>query len=256
MRRTLSVLEFYLVGYRRTWRGSVFGSFLLPVLYVLGFGLGVGHFVDLGGRLGPVRYLDYLVPGILAATAAQVAFGESAWPVLSRFQWIRTYYAMVAAPLRIIDILGGSLLFVLLRLVLTTTVFLLVTTVFGAVHSGWALTVPVVCALLGLAVAGPVYALAARVETDSYFPLLMRFVIIPMTLFSGVYFPIAALPHAVRWLAYASPLWHAVDLCRAATLRGIHLPWATVLGHLAYLSGWAGLGFWLAIRAFRRRLAV
>jgi lipooligosaccharide transport system permease protein len=256
MRRVLSVLEFYLVGYQRTWRGSVFGSFLLPVFYVMGFGLGVGHFVDLGGRLGPVRYLDYLVPGILAATAMQVAFGESAWPVLSRFLWIRTYHAMVAAPLRIVDILGGSLLFVLLRLVLTTVVFLLVTTLFGAVHSAWALAVPVVCALLGLAVATPVYALSARVDTDSYFPLLMRFVIVPMGLFSGVYFPIAALPGAVRWLAYASPLWHAVDLCRAATLRGVDLPWPIVLGHLAYLGAWAGLGFWLALRAFQRRLAI
>src|SRR3989440_681132 len=90
----------------------------------------VRHFLDLGGQLGSVRYLDYLVPGMVAATATQVAFGESAWPILSRFRWIRTYHAMVAAPLRIVDILGGGLLFVVLRLTLTTTVFLLVTVAF------------------------------------------------------------------------------------------------------------------------------
>jgi len=255
MRPALSVLEFHLVGYRRTWRGSLLGSFVLPVLYVLGFGVGVGHFIDLGGQLGSVRYLDYIVPGMVAATAAQVAFGESAWPVLSRFVWIRTYRAMVAAPLRIVDILAGSLLFVLFRLALTTVMFLIVTVAFGAVHSFWALTVPVVCGLLGLAVATPIFALAATVDIDSYFPLVGRFLIIPMMLFSGVYFPISGLPEATRWLAYGSPLWHAVDLCRTATLGG-SLPWLTVLGHLAYLGALAALGFGLALRAFRRKLAV
>lgn len=256
MRPALYVLEFFLVGYRRTWRGSLLGSFVLPVLYVLGFGLGVGYFIDLGGQLGTVRYLDFLVPGMVAATAAQVAFGESAWPVLSRFLWVRTYRGMVAAPLRIVDILGGSLLYVVFRLALTTVVFLVVTVAFGAVHSVWALTVPVVCALLGLAIATPVFALAATVDIDSYFPLVGRFLIIPMTLFSGVYFPIAGLPGPMRWLAYASPLWHAVDLCRAATLGGTHLPWLTVLGHLAYLGVLAAFGFWLAMGAFRRKLTV
>lgn len=255
MRPALSVLEFFLVGYRRTWRGSVLGSFVLPVLFVLGFGIGVGHYVDLGGRLGPIRYRDYIVPGMLAATAMQVAFGESSWQVLSRFIWIRTYHAMVAAPLRIVDILGGSLLFVLLRLVLTTVAFLLITTLFGAVHSVWALTIPLTCALLGLAIAAPVFAFAARVRDDSYFALLMRVVLIPLGLFSGVYFPISALPPVLHTLAYLSPLWHAVDLCQAATLPGVHLSGLTIVGHLAYLSAWAALGSWLAWRMFRRRLA-
>jgi lipooligosaccharide transport system permease protein len=161
---------------------------------------------------------------------------------------------MVAAPLRIVDILGGSLLFVLLRLVATTAVFLTVMVLFGAVHSVWALTVPVTCAVLGLTVAGPVFALAARVEIDSYFPLIARFVIVPMALFSGVYFPITTLPIGLRWLAYASPLWHAVDLCRAATLPGTGPSWPMVLGHVAYLGAVAAFGFWLAMRAFRRRL--
>jgi lipooligosaccharide transport system permease protein len=252
----LPVLEFFLVGYRRTWRGSVLSSFVMPVLFVLGFGIGVGHYVDLGGRLGPVRYLDFIVPGMLAATALQVAFGESSWPVMSRFQWIRTYHAMVNAPVRIVDILGGSLLFVLFRLLMTTVVFLAVTALFGAVHSAWAVTVPLVCGLLGVAVAAPIYAFAATIDTDSYLALLARFVVLPLGLFSGVYFPISALPGAVRWLAYASPLWHAVDLCRAATLPGVHLSVPMVLGHLAYLAALAAAGFWLAWRVFRRRLAI
>jgi len=254
--RALAVLEYHLTGYRATWRGSLLGSFVLPVLYLLGFGLGVGHFVDAGGHLGQVSYLDFIVPGMLASTAMNLAFGESAWPVLSRFRWIRTYHSMVASPLRVVDLVSGALLYVLFRLVVTISVFLGVTVAFGAVHSLWAITVPAVCALLGLAVAMPVHAFAARVDIDSYFPLLMRFIVVPLGLFSAVYFPLSGLPLVVQRLAWVSPLWHAVELCRAATLTGAGLSWTTVLGHLAYLGAWAGAGFWLAVRSFASRLAV
>jgi lipooligosaccharide transport system permease protein len=252
----LAVLESYLVNYKRTWRGTTLGSFVLPVLFMLGFGLGVGHFVDAGGRLGQVRYLDFIVPGQVAAGALNLGFFESAWPVLSRFQWIRTYHAMVAAPLRVVDILGGELLFIVVRLVSASAVFLGIAAVFGAVHSWWTLAVPLVCALLGMAVAAPSHAFAARVDNDSYFMLLIRFMVIPAALFSGVYFPIAALPEVLRWLAYVFPLWHAVDLSRAATLPGAHLSVLVIAGHLAYLSLWVAAGFWLAMRAYRRKLVI
>jgi lipooligosaccharide transport system permease protein len=250
-----AVLAYHLTGYRATLRGSLLGSFVLPVLYVLGFGVGVGHFVDLGGRLGSVRYLDYIVPGLFAITAVNIAFGESAWPVLSRFRWIRVYHAMVTTPLRIADLVGGAALYVLVRLVTTTTVFLGVTAAFGAVHSWWSLTVPAVCALLGLAVGLPVHAFAACVDHDGYFALLMRLVVVPLGLFSAVFFPLSALPTALQWLARFSPLWHAVELCRAATLD-TGLSWPVALGHVAYLAAWAGAGFWLSVVTFRRQLTV
>jgi lipooligosaccharide transport system permease protein len=253
MAPTLAVLEGYLGVYRRTWRGSVLGSFVLPILFMVGFGMGVGHFVDAGGRLGQVRYLDYIVPGQIALAALNVGTFESLWPVLSGFEWTRTYHSLVATPLRIVDILGGDLLFILLRLLTTSAIFLAVAAVFGAVHSPWAVAVPFVGALLGLAVATPTHAFSARVTSESYFSLLLRFGLIPLGLFSGVYFPVSALPAGLRPLAYASPLWHATEISRAATL-GIPLSALALLGHLAYLGAWFGLGFWLAVRAFRRRL--
>jgi lipooligosaccharide transport system permease protein len=258
-----SVLEFDLVGYRRTWRGSMLSSFVLPVLFVIGFGFSVGHYVDAGGKLGAVRYLDYIVPGMLASTAMQIAFFESSWPIMSRFQWIRTYHAMVATPLRVVDIVAGDLMFMLFRIVTTTTVFLLVLVglgaarpSWGAVHSWWTVATVPICGLLGLAVAAPVFAYAAKMQTDSYFPLLQRFVVIPMSLFAAVFFPVTSLPVQIRWLAYVSPLWHGVELCRAATLPRFGLSGLAIAGHLLYLAAWAGLGFWLAVRSYQRRLAV
>ncbi|HEX8347755.1 MAG TPA: ABC transporter, partial [Actinoplanes sp.] len=111
MSPTLAVYEYHMVGYRRTWRGSVMYSFVLPLLTMLGFGVGVGAYVDRG--IGGVPYLDWIVPGLIASTAMQVAVGESTWPVLGNFEWMRVYFAQAAAPLRVVDILGGHLGFVL-----------------------------------------------------------------------------------------------------------------------------------------------
>jgi lipooligosaccharide transport system permease protein len=249
---TLPVFEYYLVGYRRTWRGSVFSSFVLPLLTVLGFGVGVGAYVTRG--VEGVPYLDWVVPGLLASTAVQTAFGEGTWPVFGNFEWMRVYFAQAAGPLRVTDILGGHLAFVVFRAGLSTAAFLVVAGAFGVLHSPWAAATLPLAVLLAAAIGAPTFAYSASVHSDSYLMLLMRFAVLPMSLFSGVFFPVASLPTVLRWLAYASPLWHGVELCRDATLG--RPPGGSLAWHLAYLVAWAAAGWWLAHRVFRRRLVV
>ena len=248
----LAVFEYHLVGYRRTWRAGVFSSFLLPTLAVLGFGMGVGAYIDRG--VGGVSYLEWIVGGLLASTALQVAIGESTWPVFGNLQWTKIYFAQRSAPLRVNDIVAGHLAFVLFRVLASIAAFLLVTGVLGALRSPWAVLALPVAALLTLAVATPGFAYAAVVDTDSWLAMLSRFAVIPMTLFAGVFFPVESLPLVLRWVAYATPLWHAVDLCRAAVL-GVAPQWS-VAGHLCYLAVWAAAGWLLARRAFARKLVV
>jgi lipooligosaccharide transport system permease protein len=251
MTPTLAVLEYHLVGYRRTWRGSALSSFVLPLLTVLGFGVGVGSYV---APIDGVPYLEWLVPGLIASTAVNVAIGDSSWPVLGNFEWIKIYYAQAAAPLRVVDVLGGHLAFVLFRVLVSGTAFLAVAALFGAVPSPWALASLPAVVLLGLATAPATMAYSASIKSDSYLALLYRFAVIPMSLFSGVFFPIESLAAMLRALAYALPLWHGVDLIRAATL-GVPPAWSTS-GHLIVLAGWAAVGWLLALRQFRRRLVV
>jgi lipooligosaccharide transport system permease protein len=252
MTATLSVLGYHLTSYRRIWRSSVLSSFVLPLLTMLGFGVGVGAYVR--GGVGGVPYLDWLVPGLIASTAMQIGIGDSTWAVRGGFEWRRIYIGQAAAPLRIADIVDGHLAFVLFRVLTSCAAFLLIATAFGTMHSWWALTTLPVAALVGLAVAAPTFAYSATISSDSYLAILGRLGVIPMSLFSGVFFPVEQLPAVLRWIAYALPLWHGVDLSRAATL-GVAPDWP-VAGHLAYLAAWSVAGWWLAIRAFSRRLVV
>jgi len=246
------VLEHRLTYLRRTWRGSILSSLVLPVLFLLGMGVSVGSYVDRGGLLG-VPYLDYIAPGLLCSTALQIAVGESMWPILGSFEWHRTYHAMRATPLGSADIVGGELAFLLVRVGLPATSFLVVMVLFGVTHSWWALTVVPVAVLLALAVSGPILAYSASVKSDNMFALMYRFAIIPMTLFAGVFFPVSSMPLAARWIAYLSPLWHGIELARYATLG---LPSAlSIWVHLGYLGVWTVGGYRLARWRFAKRLA-
>jgi lipooligosaccharide transport system permease protein len=73
-------------------------------------------------------------------------------------------------------------------------------------------------------------------------------------LFSGVFFPVSQLPEALRWVAYATPLWHGVDLVRALTTGDVGF--ASAVGHIGYLAAFAIVGFVVALRIYRRKLEV
>ncbi|WP_249997430.1 ABC transporter permease [Actinoplanes sp. M2I2] len=252
MAAALSVLEYHLVNYRRTWQSSALSTLVMPLLTVLGFGVGVGAYVSSG--VDGVPYLDWIVPGLIASTALQAAVGEATWPVLSYFEWIKVYFAQAAAPLRVVDILGGHLAFMLFRVLVTSTAFLAVAAAFGTLHSWWAPLTLVVSLVVGLAVAAPTVAYAAGITSDSYLIILMRFAVLPMSLFSGVFFPVESLPEVLRWVAYAFPLWHGVELSRDATL-GTAPGWMGLV-HAACLVAWCAAGFLLAHSRFRRRLVI
>jgi lipooligosaccharide transport system permease protein len=200
-----------------------------------------------------VPYLDYIAPGLLASTALQVAIGETTWPVLSGFEWNRMYHGMHATPLRPRDIAAGEALFVGLRVASSAAAFLAVMAAFGTVHSWWGVAALPAAVLTGLAVTGPLLAFSSTIKSDGMFALLYRLAVIPMTLFAGVFFPVDQLPLVARWVAYASPLWHGVELCRAATLG-----WPTALpisAHALYLGVWAVGGLLLAQARFTKRLS-
>lgn len=252
----LRVYEHQALVYRRTWHGSIFSSFLNPVLYLAAMGVGLGSYVDRSGgaspALGGASYLVFLAPGLLAAAAMQTAAGESTWAVMGAIKWDRTYHAMLATPIAIPDLVVGHLSWVATRLLIVATVFLGVMAVFGATRSPAAFLAIPAAVLTGLAFAAPITAFAATQENDSGFNAVFRFGVIPLFLFSGTFFPVSQLPAIVQPIAWATPLWHGVELCRSLAL-GTGEP-LVLGGHAAYLAVLAGIGVGLALLTYRRRL--
>ncbi|MGI8695075.1 MAG: ABC transporter permease [Mycobacteriales bacterium] len=246
---------YWALQYRRTWRGTVVSSVVNPVLFLAAMGVGLGGLVNRGGHhasLGGVGYLQYLAPGLLAATCMQIGAGEATYPVLVSMKWSKSYHAALATPLSPLDVLLGHLGWIGVRVLQTAAIYLGVMAAFGAAHSPLVLLALPVGVLTGLAFAAPVMAFTASLDKDSGLAALNRFVLIPMFLFSGTFFPVGQLPQGLRYVAYATPLWHGVDLSRSLALGTASVGMSVV--HVGYLAVWLVVGTAVAARVYRRRL--
>lgn len=253
----LRVWEASLAVYRPVWRSNVISTLIQPLLYLLGMGVGVGSLVDRSAAsaevLGGVGYLAFVAPALLATTAMTAGSSESTWPVLEGFTWSRRYRAMGATPLSPADLVGGLALWHATRLAMAAGGVALALTLFDDTRRGGLVPAVAFAVLTGLAFSLPLSAWSATRRTELSFPAIQRFVVIPMFLFAGAFYPVTQLPAWLRPLAWATPLYHGVSLCRGAVLGTLGVGEAA--GHLAVLVAVAAAGLAACRWAFARRLA-
>jgi len=251
------VFEHRYLAYRRTFRASIFSSFLSPILFLTAMGIGLGSYVSDSAAIGGVPYLVFLAPGLLAATAMQSASFEATFPIMAGLVWNRIYHAMYATPITPPEIALGNILWFGARLLLISTVFTVVIVLFGAAISPWIVLAIPVAALTGLAFATPIAAFSATQRTPDRFAAIFRFGITPLFLFSGTFYPVESLPAVVQPLAWITPLYHGVALARGLSLGTVGtsaLPPALALLHLAVLIGFIAVGSLLTIRTVSAKL--
>ena len=249
------VFEYKALVYRRVWRGSLFSTFLSPILFLAAMGVGLGSFVDQGSAiasLGGVSYATFLAPGLLAAQGMQTAASESTWTVMGGFVWDRTFHGMFATPVSVAGIVVGHLAWVAARLTLVATAFFVVMLAFGFVASPAGVLGIGASVLTGMAFAAPITAFSASQKNDQGFNVIFRFFITPLFLFSGTFFPIEQLPALIRPIAWLTPTYHGVAIARGLSLGTLDPLGALV--HLAVLGAYIAVGVGWALIAFRRSL--
>jgi lipooligosaccharide transport system permease protein len=254
--RSVRALRCWLLTYRRTWRASVWSSVLGPLFYLGAMGYGLGSLVDKNGTaaLGGVSYVVFVAPAVLAVQAMNTGLSGALFPVFGAVRWNAIYLAARATLLSPADIFRGHLLFMGLRIALNSACFVVIMAALGLVRSAWAVLLLPAAVLLGVAFASvtAAWTITLRHETTMNYPI--RFGAIPLMLFSGTFFPVSRLPGWAQPVAYATPLWHGVGLCRALSLGDVDAGSAAI--HVGYLAAMTALGLWAGARTYRRRLYV
>jgi lipooligosaccharide transport system permease protein len=99
-------------------------------------------------------------------------------------------------------------------------------------------------------------AVASKLTGDpaATYSTIFRFVIMPLYLFSGTFFPIERLPEVLQLVAWATPLYNGVALTRDLVL-GLAQPLPS-LAHLGVLLAYVSVGMFLARRNLYRRMVV
>jgi lipooligosaccharide transport system permease protein len=250
------VIEHRALLYRRTFRASLFASFGMPVLFLTAMGLGLGGYVNRNPdpTLQGLTYLQFLAPGLLAASVMQAGSFEASFPILGGLQWNKVFHAMFATPIRAADIAYGNAVWIGLRLTLIATVFAIVIVAFGASRSPLMVLAIPVAVLTGLSFSNALMAFTATQRTPDKFAAIFRFGITPLFLFSGTFYPVENLPEIIRPIAWISPLWHGVDACRMLMLDTVGRDPGLFVVHIGVLVALAGIGLMLAARTFEARL--
>jgi lipooligosaccharide transport system permease protein len=249
IRRPQRMVERSIMTYRRGWLVLVTG-FFEPLFYLLSIRIGLASLVgdvETGGILVP--YDQFVAPGLMAASAMNGAVFDSTMNVFFKIKISKTYDAVLTTPMTAADIALGEISFAVLRGALYSTAFMLTMWALGMVQSPWIVLAVPACVLIGFAFAAVGMALTTFMRTWEHFEYVPA-ITLPLFLFSATFYPLSQYGN-FAWAVQLSPLYHGVELVRAANLGR----WdATIPVHVAVLVGLTVAGAIVAARRIERLL--
>ena len=234
--------------FKRIFPESIAVNFLEPVIYLLAMGFGIGAYLT---TIGDMPYLVFVATGLVTTSAMFGATFECTYNAYVQMYYEKAYDAVITTPLMVEDVVVGEILWGASRSVLYGSVFLVVITLFGTVRSPLALLMPVLFLFSGLMFSVIAMTFTAVNPSIDYFTFYFALFITPMFMFSGVFFPLDALPAWVGTVVWLTPLSHVVNLSRALTLGTLD---ARHLWDLAWIVAVTVVLFPLPVVLMRRRL--
>lgn len=249
LRCAVAVWQRNLTVYRHTYKLNLVPNFFEPVFYLLAMGVGLGSYVTLGSG---EPYLRFLAPGLVAAAAMNGATFETTYNSFVRMTFQRTYEGMLTTPVSVDDIAVGEMLWAITRSVIYGGIFLFIVLLFGLMQPASALLALPVIALTGALFAAIGLAFTAHVPHIEAYSWYYTMFLTPLFLLSGIFFPLEErFPPWAVGIAWATPLYHAAGLVRAASVgRLLDVHYAS----LGYMTVVTILLTWVALRRLRRRL--
>ncbi len=247
-RRFIPVWRRNFLVWRKLALPSVLGNLADPVIYLFGLGFGIGMLVP---EVGGVRYISFLAAGMVCYSTMNAASFEVLYSGFSRMHVQKTWEAIMNAPIDLDDVVFAELVWAASKALLSGAAILLVISAFSLVDTRYVLWLLPLIFLVGLAFAALGLVMTALAPSYDFFMYYFTLFITPMTLVSGVFFPIEQLPPALRAAATLLPLTHAIELARPLLLG--RLPENVAL-HLSVITGYGAAAFWLALALTRRRL--
>ncbi len=248
----LSVWKRNLIVYRRIWKVNFMVPLFEPLFYLAAFGIG------LSGLIGDVvyagldlSYIRFIAPALLATSVMFNAFFETTFASFVRMYYQKTFDAMLSTPLSLEEVITAEIVWGATMSMLAATIILVIISALGFVVYPWGLLVIPLGFLGGLAFGSMGMFFTGIIPSINMFNLPMFLLVTPLFLFSGTFFPVSGLPVWGQYLACISPLYHLVELTRLLTMGIME---SNPLISNVYLTGFALIFYFLAIRAMRKRL--
>ncbi len=228
IKRAFSVWQRHWLVYTKLYKTSFALNFFEPALYLVAMGFGLGAFVqDIHGQ----PYIKFIAPGIVASSSVFAAVYECTYGTYIRMTFQKTFDAILATPVNLDDLVAGELAWGATKSVIFGITIMIVIALFGLVESPLILLATPFIFLGGLIFAELSVMFCAVVPGIDSFSYFYTLFMTPLFLFSGIFFPLDVMPNAVARLAFFSPLYHLVNICRAFSAGSVN----TVIGSMVWL---------------------
>jgi len=211
LKRAFRVWQRNFTVYTKLYKSSLALNFVEPILYLAALGLGLGAFVQ---QINGVPYIQFIAPGIIASSSMFAAIYECTYGTYVRMTYQKTFDAILATPVSIDDLIAGELMWGATKSLLYGTIIIIVISLFGLVDSPLIILVIPVLFITGLIFAEISVIFTALVPGIDSFNYFYTLFMTPMFLFSGIFFPLDNLSPIVSKIAFFTPLYHLVNICR------------------------------------------
>lgn len=247
--RGFKVWRRHLDVFKSHYHATIVGNIGEPILYLFGFGLGVGAMIE---EVNGLSYIEFLGPGVLTATAMTAASFECSFGSYTRMAEQGVFHAMIATPLKIENIAFGEVLWGATKSLFASIAMLIILALFGIFHE-WAVAPLIMLNMFTLGLAFGAIALCVSAVSKSYefFNFFFTLFLTPMILFSGIYFPADGMPAWFANIFKIFPPFHAVKINRSLFYGG---DGDNLLFSVLLLVLFAAVTIWVATKLVRRRL--
>ena len=237
--RSSTLIERNVIALRTSNAISFLTGFVEPVIFLLAFGYGVGALVGTVEYRGTtVAYTAFVAPALLAASSMNGAIFDSTFNVYFKMHFMRLYQGMMSTSLGPLDVALGEIGWAMIRGATYAVGFLCVVTALGITSTWWSLLLIPSAMLIAFAFASVGMSLTSFMKSFQQLNWI-QFVLMPLFLFSGTFFPITAYPEWLQVIVMATPLWQAIALCRGLFLGMVDV---TLLWHVLYFAVIAAFG--------------
>jgi ABC-2 type transport system permease protein len=195
--------------------GYIFTSMMVPLLYLLAFGLGLGRSVQVPGG----TYLGFLLPGLVAMSSMNNSYNWVASGLNLSRVYFKTFQVLIQAPIAPTSIMAGYVLAGMVRGLFASLMIILVGLAAGTgfhLSGLFLFTLLLNCFLF--ANMGVLIGMLTKTHEDT--STYANFFILPMVFFSGTFFPIDRMPKLLQYLILCLPLTHTNILIRKTVLDG------------------------------------
>jgi ABC-2 type transport system permease protein len=220
---------------KKPWR-FLASSLVMPILYLVTFGWGLGRGMNVGGS----SYLEFVLPGILALSAMNNSFGPVSTSLNISRLYTKTIEEVLVSPVSPWDIALGRTLTGLVR-GFFSALMLLVVGLASGVHPHMTLNFFIVLALTAFCFASAGVAAAMLAHSHEDMSNVNSFFIIPMSFLAGTFFSPDRMPEPFRSMLLVYPLTHASLALRALASGGSPATWSVLI-----LAAYSALFFYLA----------